>query len=323
MPIELRSEENPFESPVKTTAFSAPTTTPNTRIQQPDVLATADLLLDQLKELENLYFTVEDRVQRKRQALKELEYLILGSNNEEGSPRSPVCPANTPIGSRLRLVSPRLRGLFDLHGPGQANLDAIQTCLDYSPEARPRNDISTREDPGHSEEWLDEDDEKSLLSTSESGSPFDDKYTLRVSPRKAEKQLPPLPCEVVREVIESKISRKVYVRRQASTSRRFTGRPPASTVARSTSNRRRPSLRSVKATNTNSDLTTKGRMRQGSGKRTHQQNAKAKGGAKVSSSATENKTAKEGARRKEKGKGLWSIYSVCSDMGLSGTPRAI
>ena len=87
MPIELRSEENPFESPVETMAFSAPTTTPNTRIQQPDVLATADLLLDQLKELENLYSTVEDRVQRKRQALKELEYLILGSNNEEGSPR--------------------------------------------------------------------------------------------------------------------------------------------------------------------------------------------------------------------------------------------
>ncbi|KAG6374082.1 hypothetical protein JVT61DRAFT_4724 [Boletus reticuloceps] len=32
----------------------------------------------------------------KRKALKELEYLILGSNSAEGSPRSPVCPTNQP-----------------------------------------------------------------------------------------------------------------------------------------------------------------------------------------------------------------------------------
>ena len=324
MPIELRCEENPFKSPIKTRASSAPTTIPNTRTQRPDVLATADMLLEQLKELENICSTVEDRVQRKRQALKELEYLILGPNNEEGSPRSPACPANTPIGSRLRLVSPRLRGLFDLRGPGHANFDAIQTCLDYSPEVQPQDDIFTREDHGHSEEWSDDndDDEKSLLSSSESGSPFDDKYALRLSPRKVEKQLPSLPREAVGEVMESKIPREVYVRRQISTSRRLTGRPP-SAVTRSNSSRRRPSLRSVKATNADSDLTTKGTMRRGSWKRSILENAKAKSGVKVSSSATENKTAKGAARRKEKRKGLWSIYSVCSEMGLSGTPRAI
>ncbi|KAI9457397.1 hypothetical protein HD554DRAFT_2177685 [Boletus coccyginus] len=181
---------NPFESPVKATTFSAPMMTPDTRTQQPDVLATADLLLEQLKELENLCSTVEERVQRKRRALKELEYLILGPNSAEGSPRSPICPANTPISARLRFVSPRLRGLFDLRGPGQANLDAIQSCLDYSPEARTEDNISTREDPGHSDEWVD-DEEAALLSDS----PFDDKYALRQSPPKVEKRLPEIPRE--------------------------------------------------------------------------------------------------------------------------------
>lgn len=92
-------------------------------------------------------------------------------------PRVTLSALPTPTGSRLRLVSPRLQGLFDLNGPGQANLDTIQTCLDYSPEVQLQDDISTCEDPGHSEEWLDDngDDEESLLSTSESGSPFDDK----------------------------------------------------------------------------------------------------------------------------------------------------
>ncbi|KAF8130235.1 hypothetical protein EV363DRAFT_1490542 [Boletus edulis] len=175
MPAEPRAEVNvnPFASPIKTRTPFAPTTTSDTKAQQPDVLATADLSLEQPKELENLCSTVEERVQRERQALKELEYLILGSNSAEGSPRSPVCPTNTPIGSRLCLVSPRLRGLFDLRGPGQANLDAIQTSLDYSPETQEKDDVSTREDPGHSEEWVDDDDEALL-----SGSPFDDKYTL-------------------------------------------------------------------------------------------------------------------------------------------------
>ena len=312
MPTELRCEANPFESPIKAIASYAPTTTPGTRTQQPDVLATADLLLEQLKELENLCSTVEERVQRKRQALKELEYLILGPNSAEGSPRSPVCPANTPISSRLRLVPPRLRGLFDLRGPGQANLDAIQSCLDYSPETQTEDDISTREDPGHSDEWVD-DEEVALLS------PFDDKYALRQSPRKAEKILPAIPREAASEVLESKIPRKVYVRRQVSASKRLTGRPP-SAATRSASHRRRPSVRGVKATKAASDLATKGTMRRGSWKRSILENVKTKGGVKAS--AIENESAKDSARRKEKRKGLWSIYSVCSELGLSGTHHA-
>jgi hypothetical protein len=310
MPTELRREVNPFESPI---VSSASTTTSDTRTQEPDVLATADLLLEQLKELENLCSTVEERVQRKRRALKELEYLILGSNSAEGSPRSPVCPANTPIRSRLHLVSPRLRGLFDLCGPGQANIDAIQSCLDYSPGTQTEDDISTREDPGHSDEWVD-DDEEALLS------PFDDKYALRQSPRKVEKRLPAIPREGASEVLESKIPRKVYVRRQVSASRRLTGRPP-SVATRSTSHRRRSSMRSVKATNAASDLATKGTMRRGSWKRSILENVKTKGGVKVSS-ASENESAKDSARRKEKRKGLWSIYSVCSELGRNGTHHA-
>ena len=310
MPTNLRYEASPFDSPIKVVASSAPTATSITRTQQPDVLATADLLLEQLKELENLCSTVEERVQRKRQALKELEYLMSGSNTADGSPRSPACPANTPISSRLRLVSPRLRGLFDLRGPGRVNLDAIQSCLDYSPETQGQEKLSTQEDPGHSEEWLD-DDEEGLLS------PFDDKYALRQSPREVEKVLPAIPHEGTGEVSESKIPRKVYVRRQVSASRKLTGRS-LGTVARSTSHRRRPSVRSTKATNTTSDLTTKGTMRRGSWKRSIMENVKTRGGVKVSS-ATENESAKDGARRREKRKGLWSIYSVCSELGLSGT----
>ncbi|KAN0080100.1 hypothetical protein V8E55_009666 [Tylopilus felleus] len=318
MPTELRCKVNPFESPINARAPTAPTIS-DRRTQQPDVLATADLLLEQLKELENLCSTVEERVERKRRALKELEYLILGSNSVEGSPRSPACPSNTPIGSRLQLVSPRLRGLFDLRGPGQVNTDAIQTCLDYSGEILMEDDTSTREDPGHSEEWVDDDDEQALLS----GSPFDDKYALPKSPRKMEKELPAIPCEVAGEVLESKIPRKIYVRRQASTSKKFTGRPP-STVTRGTSHRRHPSVRSVKAKNATSNLPTKGTMRRGSWKRSIMENVKTKSSAKVSS-AIENEGVKDStpSRRKEKRKGLWSIYSVCSEIGLSGIPRAI
>ncbi|KAF8556790.1 hypothetical protein OG21DRAFT_1602089 [Imleria badia] len=309
MPTEFRCEVNPFESPVKAIAFSARTTAYDTRTRQPDVLATADLFLEQLKELENLCSTVEERVQRKRKALKELEYLILGSNSPEGSPRSPVCPANTPISSRLRFVSPRLRGLFDLRGPGQANLDSIQTCLDYSPETHPDDNISTREDPGHSDEWVEDDDEEALLLYS--CSPFDDKYALRQSPR-TEKKLPAIPSKGAGEVVESKIPRKVHVRREVST-RRLTGRPP-SAVTRSTSHRRRPSVRSVKTTNAASGLTTKGTMRRGSWKRSILENVKTGGGASI-----ENESAKDSARRKEKRKGLWSIYSVWA----SRRPRAV
>lgn len=312
MPTEPCCDTNPFESPVKpTAAFSTPTQASRTRAQQPDVLATADLLLEQIKELENLCSTVEERVQRKRHALKELEYLILGPNTADESPcRSPSCPANTPISSRLHLLSPRLRGLFDLRGPGQANLDATQSCLDYSPEAQTEDNFSTREDPGHSDEWVD-DDEAALLC------PFDDKYAIRGSPQKAEKTLPAIPRERTGEVLESKIPRKVYVKRQVS-ARRSAGRP-SGPVTRSTSNRRRLSVRSAKAVNAGSDFTTKGTMRRGSWKRSILENAKTKGvnGGKVLP-AIENEVTKDGARvtRKEKRKGLWSIYSVCSELGL-------
>lgn len=309
MPTQSRYNVNPFKSPVKAMATSTPAK--GSRAQQSDVLATADLLFEQLKELkelENLCSTVEERVQRKRRALKELEYLILGDTADE-SPRSPACPTNTPISSRLHLVSPRLRGLFDLRGPGQANLDAIQTCLDYSPEVEV--DVFTHEEPEHADEW--DDEEEPLLC------PFDDKYALR-SPRKVEKALPAIPRERAGEVIESKIPRKVYVRRQASTSRRFTGR--SSGALTSPLHRRRPSLRNVKPTDAGSDLNTKETMRRASWKRSILENVKAKGGTKVPP-AIENECAKDGARRKEKRKGLWSIYSVRSELGLSGTYHAI
>ncbi|KAG8215206.1 hypothetical protein J3R82DRAFT_8745 [Butyriboletus roseoflavus] len=298
MPTNLRCEGNPFDSPspIKVIAPSPPKATSITGTQQPNVLATADLLLEQLKELENLCSTVEERVQRKRQALQELECLISESTTADGSPRGPACPANTPISSRSRLVPPRLRGLFDLRGPGQ--------------KSKAEDNLSTHDDLGHSEEWVD-DDEEALIS------PFDDKYALRQSPRKVEKDLPAIPHEEPGEVSESRIPRKVYVRRQVSSSRKLTGRT-SGMVTRSTSHRRRPSVRSVKATNTALDFTTKGTMRRGSWKRSIIENVKTKGGTKVSS-ATENESAKDSARRKEKRKGLWSIYSVCSELALSGT----
>ncbi|KAG9311100.1 hypothetical protein JVU11DRAFT_9009 [Chiua virens] len=308
MSTKLVGATNPFESPVKPKSDGT-----DVGAQQPDILATADLLLEQLKGLESLCSTVEERVQRKRRALKELEYLISESNSTEGSPRSPGCPANTPIHSRLRLVSPRLRGLFDLRGPGQANLDAIQSCLDYSPGTHGEDDnLSTCEDPGHSDDWVN-DDEQALLF------PYDDKDTLvQVSPKKVGKTLPALPREKGGEVLESKIPRKLYVRRQVSTTKRFTGRPASSAVIRSTSHRRRPSVRSSKATSASTDLTAKGTMRRGSWKRSIIENVQTKGGAKVSSTI-ENTSSKGNARRKEKRKGVWSIYSVCSELGLSGT----
>ena len=314
MPIGPRCGTNPFKSPEKVMISSATTEASRTRTQPPDVLATADLFLEQLKELENLCSTVEERVQRKRHALKELEDLIFESTTADQSPRNPSCPANTPIISRLHLVSPRLRGLFDLRGPGQANLDAIQSCLDYSPEFQTEGgNISTREDPGHPDEWVDE-DEESLLC------PFDDKYAVPASPRKSEKTLPAIPRERAGETLESRIPRKAYVRRQVSASRRLTGRSPGA-VTRNTSHRRHSSIRNAKTTNAGSELKTKGTMRRGSWKRSILENVKTQGSTRVLP-AVENESAKGGARRKEKRKGLWSIYSVCSELGLSGTHHA-
>ncbi|KAF8430594.1 hypothetical protein L210DRAFT_3508275 [Boletus edulis BED1] len=227
MPAEPRAEVNvnPFASPIKTRTPFAPTTTSDTKAQQPDVLATADLSLEQPKELEKHCSTVEERVRRKRKALKELEYLILGPNSAEGSPR-------------------------------QANLDAIQTCLDYSPETQAEDDLGIQR-----------------------SSPFDDKHALRQSPLKVEKSLSTISREGTGEVLAEKslCSKTRFCVKEADGS--TTERCGAEYLTSSPSQFETP--------------------RPGSWKRSILRNPKPKGGA------TEKKTARDSARRKEKRKGLW------------------
>ncbi|KIJ61258.1 hypothetical protein HYDPIDRAFT_116270 [Hydnomerulius pinastri MD-312] len=104
-------ETNPFQSPIKGSIFTSPVAL-DTEARQGNILATACLLLEQLQELESMCSTTEDRLQRKRQTLKELEDLISESNADVSG--SPACPTNTPVSNRfVRLTSPRLRGLFD------------------------------------------------------------------------------------------------------------------------------------------------------------------------------------------------------------------
>ncbi|KIK95693.1 hypothetical protein PAXRUDRAFT_11281 [Paxillus rubicundulus Ve08.2h10] len=329
-------DTDPFASPTtETSEFPTSPAAFDIETQQSNVLATACLLLEQLQELENICSTTEERVRRKRQALQELEVLISGSNAEV-SPGSPACPANTPISHRFaRMESPRLRGLFDLRGPGRINQETLQSSSDYSPENRPEQDaLRVKKNVDLEDEWVD-DDEKALLG------PFDDKYELcrdtKDPPQTPdlEKALPGLPQEQVEVVGTRSFARKLHLRAQVLALRRPTVHSDVDSplsrkvdwrnsraVARRSSNKRRPSVRSTKAFESQPELNTKGTMRRGSWKRSIMENTKAKGGAKKVSQADENANTKDSARRKERRKGLWSIYSVCSELGLNASHHA-
>lgn len=325
MTTKRTCDTDPFASPTTETSISL--TSPaafDIETHQSNVLATACLLLEQLHELENICSTTEERVRRKRQTLQELEDLISGSNAEV-SLGSPVCPTNTPISHRFaRRESPRLRGLFDLRGPGRINQETLQSSSDYSPENRPEEDafrIKKAVDP--EDDWVD-DDEEALLG------PFDDKYELcgdtKDPPQTSnlEKALPGLPQEHD-EVVETRsFARKLYLGGQVLALRRPTAHSDVDSplsrkadwrgsraIARRSSTKRPPSVRSAKAFESGPELNTKGTMRRGSWKQSIMENMKAKGGARKVSQADENANAKDGTRRKQRRKGLWSIYSVC------------
>lgn len=56
--------------------------------------------------------------------------------------------------------SPRLRGLYDVHGPGCANQDSLQTTADFSSLSLVELSIYGRD---HEVVWEDDDDEEALL----------------------------------------------------------------------------------------------------------------------------------------------------------------
>ncbi|KAF9228111.1 hypothetical protein BS17DRAFT_773069 [Gyrodon lividus] len=317
-------DTDPFASPIKTSVCPRSPVGFDIETHQSNILATACLLFEQLQELENICSTTEERVLRKRLALQELESRISGSNAEV-SLGSPACPTNTPISHRfVRLESPRLRGLFDLHGPGRINPEAPQSASDYSPENRPEEDSSGGKAAGDPEEdWVDDDEEAMLC-------PLGDKYERhedKKDPPKTldvEKVLPGLLHKPVPYPATKMFARKLHLPSQALTLRPPTeidsplshkaDRHGSRAVARKSSNKRRPSIRSPKAFESGSDFKTKGTMRRGSWKRSIVENMKVKGGARRGSRADENANTKDNARPKEKRRGLWSIYSVCSEL---------
>ncbi|KAF8841049.1 hypothetical protein BDN67DRAFT_1010962 [Paxillus ammoniavirescens] len=336
MTTKRTGDTDPFASPTtETSVFPTSPAAFDIETHQSNVLATACLLLEQLQELENICSTTEERVRRKRQTLQELEDLISGSNAEV-SLGSPICPTNTPISHRFaRLESPRLRGLFDLREPGRINQETLQSSSDYSPENRPEEDalrIKRKVDPEG--DWVDDDsDEEALLG------PFDDKYELcgdtKDPPQtpNLEKTLPGLPQEHD-EVVETRsFARKLYLGGQVLALRRPTVHSDVDSplsrkargsrgIARRSSTKRRPSVRSAKAFESGPELNTKETMRRGSWKRSIMENMRAKGGARKDSQADENANAKDNVRRKERRKGLWSIYSVCSELGSNAPHHA-
>ncbi|KAH7882202.1 hypothetical protein F5I97DRAFT_436838 [Phlebopus sp. FC_14] len=315
MTPEQTSPSNPFASPMNAVPKASPAKV-DIQAHQDNVLATACLLLEQLRELETICATTEDRVQHKRLALKDLENLVSEPSRTGDISDTPACPTNTPVSHRfIRFKSPRLHGLFDLRGPGRINPESIQSAADYSPE------YPVQESPPQAEEhkdgddeWVDDDEQAPLY-------PFGDEHAYnqeqenKGSPKTPGKEDTPLlayeQAMALAANMESEsqpLLQHLYATHTDSPVSRKTD--TSRVLARKSSNRRHPSVRCVKAFESASDVKTKGTMRRASWKRS----IMAKGGPRRVSQ-------NDGEGAKEQKKGRWSIYSVCSELGMNARHR--
>ncbi|KAH7925011.1 hypothetical protein BV22DRAFT_1034524 [Leucogyrophana mollusca] len=159
-----------------------------------NILTTSCILLEQLQTLEQLCDTTQSRVEHKREVVQALESeaRTLGidvtreasdsSVRKEGGGASLKVIDDTPGSRRVRLPSPRLRGLYDVHGPGRLNFDGIQTSADFSPRSAFSDDSceGVDDDATTQDGWVDEDEDEEAPFIDHHGEV--DVHTIRVIP---------------------------------------------------------------------------------------------------------------------------------------------
>ncbi|KAG1733748.1 hypothetical protein EDB19DRAFT_1210460 [Suillus lakei] len=142
-------------------------TSTRTPLNHFNALTTACMLFEHIQALERLRDETQHRVDAKRQTLHFLEAITPKRSLRDALSESIVTQQqmqNTPISARSRSPSPRLRGLYDVHGPGCANQDSLQTTADFSPLSLVDLSIYGRD---HEVVWEDNDDEALLCPSAD------------------------------------------------------------------------------------------------------------------------------------------------------------
>lgn len=129
-----------------------------------NALTTACILLEHIQTLERLRDETQQRVEAKRQKLHFLEAFTPKRGLRDVLSESIVTQQltqDTPTSTHSsHFPSPRLRGLYDVHGPGCANQDSLQTTADFSSLSLVELSIYGRD---HEVVWEDDDDDEALL----------------------------------------------------------------------------------------------------------------------------------------------------------------
>ncbi|KAG1866051.1 hypothetical protein F4604DRAFT_987167 [Suillus subluteus] len=139
-------------------------TSTRTPLNHFNALTTACILLEHIQTLERLRDETQHRVEAKRQKLHFLEAFTPRRRLRDALSESIVLQQHmqdSPTSTRSsHSPSPRLRGLYDVHGPGCANQDSLQTTADFSPLSLVDLSIYGRD---HEVVWEDDDDDEALL----------------------------------------------------------------------------------------------------------------------------------------------------------------
>ncbi|KAG1816380.1 uncharacterized protein BJ212DRAFT_189239 [Suillus subaureus] len=144
-------------------------TSTRTPLNHFNALTTACILLEHIQTLERLRDETQHRVEAKRQKLHFLEAFTPNRRLRDALSESIVTQQlkqmqDTPTSTRnSHSLSPRLRGLYDVHGPGCANQDSLQTMADFSPLSLADLSIYGRD---HEVVWENDDDDEALLCPS-------------------------------------------------------------------------------------------------------------------------------------------------------------
>ncbi|KAH7911874.1 hypothetical protein BJ138DRAFT_1149672 [Hygrophoropsis aurantiaca] len=295
-----------------------------------NILTTSCMLLEQLQSLEQVYDATQTRVEHKRAILlalqsecNELGIVISGEEREDplegwteqDSPSLNI-DDDTPLSRRTRLASPRLRGLYDLHGPGKLNLYDIQTSADFTPKSAFSDDSchdegTTGEDLDG--EWIDEDIAENLpfiIHETESGDDHD-VHTIRIitPPKDESTSSPPLNQNTFSATAKFTAHGEQHDHGLLTSEREW-----APVLARKSSNRRHPSVRSAKTFQSAFSKKMKPSNRRTSAKLELSERTHTSARDKISPQIIVHPRAN--SIKKVKRRGLRSIYSVCSELGI-------
>ncbi|KAG1839302.1 hypothetical protein DFJ58DRAFT_107497 [Suillus subalutaceus] len=143
-------------------------TSTRTPLNHFNALTTACILLEHIQTLERLRDEIQHRVEAKRQKLHFLEAFTPRRRLRDALSESIVLQQqmqDSPTSTRSsHSPSPRLHGLYDVHGPGCANQDSLQTTADFSPLSLVDLSIYSRD---HEVVWEDDDDEALLCPSAD------------------------------------------------------------------------------------------------------------------------------------------------------------